>query len=1705
MRRRYLKMKGIVATLACIGAMGTVSANPIPLTFERFAPGTIMDDEFLGQYGVEISAIQGNGTNPGHAVLYDTTGLIFPGDDPDLEGPPWASGNAQFLIAGNALIVQENGPSAAELAAGILLGPGGGNNIPDDVSGFEIQLDYDEPQVEVQFDWADLDNDSAANIIFENTTTNQAVSINFSNFTTVAAFFYDSTVGFGDTSYDIIDPINVTQLTTYGRNEGQLGPMETFSSFDRIIFDSTVSGSLAFLVTESLNQGYVGDLVFNDLNGNGIADPGEPGIQNVSVEMYIDSNGNGILDAGELAAGPYRYMNTLQDGSYEFPGVPIDNYIVQVTDDLNVLTGASTTGGDTQTVDLNVTPFSDDIDFGYDEPNGSIGDLVFNDKDNNGSFNGTDAGIELVSVDLYRDLSPGGGAADQMFDPGTPLMPVDEFLGRILTSPAGAYEFLGLAPDDYIVVVSDINNVIDGALTTANEPAFINLGLNQQLSTVDFGYFEPTGSIGDTVFQDDNGAGTQNGGELGIAGATVLLYRNLNNNGGFDGSDNLIDTAVTDSNGNYLFEGLEASPSSYIVIVDESTLPFTNGVATGAGNERLTPLGAGQNLDTIDIGFTRDSNIGEVVFDDLNGDGIQDPGEPGIPNVTVDIYIDQNNNGTLEPTDPRIGVTTTNGSGMYLFQDLPPDQYIIAATDRNLVLNGTLTTPANPLVVNLGFADDLTANFGYIRDGQIGDTVFNDVNGNGVQDGGEPGIPGVTLGLITDLNGNGIVDGGETVGRSVATDIDGNYLFNVVPAGDYIVQVTDDFGVIVGTQTTPPGVVPEIAVTLAAGEINLSTDFGFEQGTGSIGDLVYYDNNQNDVFDGGDAGIPNVTVALYVDSNSNGTLDGADQLVLIDTTDGNGNYEFENLGPNDYLVDVTDTNNAIMGILSDPASEPVAVTLAAAQTNDGIDFAYLNSAEIGGVVYDDDNTNGVFDMGEVPIQNVTVNLYSDDNGDGIINGPDAVVASTVTDGNGVYAFPNLVPDDYIVDVTDNNNAISGGLTAGQSDPRGQTVASGQIVNNVNFGYNQADASIGDTVFNDLNGNGIQNGGEPGIQGVTLTLHRDNNLNTIVDPADDLLAIQTTDENGNYTFGGLPIGNYIVTVTDTNNVIDGSVTTLGGLDRTALLVIPGVPNLSIDFGFNNSTGSIGDSVYDDVNRDGDRDGGEPGYQDVVVELYRDTNGNGVSDAGDTFLISQTTDSNGNYLFENLPQDDYIVVVTDPNMVLAGLTTTNFAPETLVRLGSNQNNLNVDFGYTDCTIPATSGDVVVSFDYRLAAPTDFEPNEYTEVLAEFGSNVLANNPVRNAGISNVAEDSDGGVIGFNTFSENLGALSPGNYTLRLGGFLNERTTSSEISEVFFDNVEITVGGTPIVDHNFTGGIPAGYNFVQDAYLNGDNQASGNFVNNGTVGQALRIQLGTSSPGSGDDINGAWELTVTIPVPTPIQVGDGSEIGDRVWNDLNLNGQQDDGEPGIPNVTVDLYVDENNDGSIDGGDTFVGTRTTGPDGLYLFQCLDADDYLVEVTDTNNATSGLFLVNVVPPIPITLGVSDSNLTADFGYGMNVVLFVELESFEVVLSKGQSYPTVLWSTSFEVDSIGFHIYEATLNGSDVVPGKRLTDLIIPANGSSSDYSFVDFRNVKPNEWRGYFLEEIDLSGKRTMFGPVFLDTRKLFPEAGIEDFLKYE
>ncbi len=221
----------------------------------------------------------------------------------------------------------------------------------------------------------------------------------------------------------------------------------------------------------------------------------------------------------------------------------------------------------------------------------------------------------------------------------------------------------------------------------------------------------------------------------------------------------------------------------------------------------------------------------------------------------------------------------------------------------------------------------------------------------------------------------------------------------------------------------------------------------------------------------------------------------------------------------------------------------------------------LSTHTLGNLVYKDNNKNNTFDGGDMGIAGVTVNLYSDVNGNGVLDAGDgsAIATSTTGDG-GVYAFPNLCSGEYIVQIpsaefgsgqelnglisspggpasdpdnnTDNDDngqdAINSSI-ASQAITLNFSGATVEVNNSLDFGFRTPTlVTINDVTLNEGSGGGTT--------GFTFTVSRDNvsdafslDVNTaVISPNNgDYTAI--SGGTVSFTAGGNPTASVTVTV------------------------------------------------------------------------------------------------------------------------------------------------------------------------------------------------------------------------------------------------------------------------------------------------------------------------------------------------------------------------------------------------------------------------------------------------------------------------------------------------------------------------------------------------------------------------------------------------
>ncbi|MBN1920972.1 MAG: hypothetical protein JW892_06990, partial [Anaerolineae bacterium] len=679
----------------------------------------------------------------------------------------------------------------------------------------------------------------------------------------------------------------------------------------------------------------LGDTVYTDWNGDGDQDTGEEGLSDVNVRLYRDLNANGIVDAGDTLLST---AITDANGSYQFTNLPGNgaDYLVMV--DPGTLPAGYTQTADRDSTKDNKTVVEltnasvDNADFGY-RPQGysSIGDTVWSDTNVNGVLDATESGINGVTVNLYQDQD-GDGVIDAE----------DALVATTLTGIAIKDGYLDLDGDGTIADSDDDSpallgiRVIDGKLDINNDGV---------VNTLDDGTF-----AGYTVTDgllDVNGAG----------GVTT------DDDGTLDGL--------------YQFRNLAAG--NYVVDIADSNFDsgqplhsllqtYDQDSATVRDNQDAVALGANETYILGDFGYTS-SSIGDLIWQDSNGDGMWQSNEPGIPGVAVELYCDPNNTGSLTGSGVTLcGSTTTDADGLYLFGGLAPNNYLVKVADSNSNTGGALegytltadpnsynTTPGetsvsclatgaqecdgvNPLkgitVENVDSTttffyglqlgqNDMSSDFGYKPPTRtIGDTVWIDGDGDGTRDTGEEGIPYVTVQLCasTDPTCTSPL-------QTTETDENGNYSFaGLANNTTYVVKVltTDpDF---------PAGLTPthdlDGAGTQNITEVAVGTtdrydvDFGYRfLGNNSINGTAWYDANQGgqsggigDIDAGETLRYANVPVYLWICVNGCGGTD--DILVATTNTAADGTYNFPNLADGTYRVSLNGNAPEVDGMNS---------------------------------------------------------------------------------------------------------------------------------------------------------------------------------------------------------------------------------------------------------------------------------------------------------------------------------------------------------------------------------------------------------------------------------------------------------------------------------------------------------------------------------------------------------------------------------------------------------------------------------------------------------------------------------------------------------------------------------------------------------------------------------------------------------------------
>lgn len=303
------------------------------------------------------------------------------------------------------------------------------------------------------------------------------------------------------------------------------------------------------------------------------------------------------------------------------------------------------------------------------------------------------------------------------------------------------------------------------------------------------------------------------------------------------------------------------------------------------------------------------SAIGDLVWQDMNGDGQQNPGEPGISGVQVNLY---------RANGAYVNTSYSDANGKYLFENLYPDNYYLefitpSGLERTFPNAGNPNTdsdvtgingPGTTAVFFVGLGErNMSQDAGYYRCVPTGNLVWYDINKNDIWDTNENGINGIRVNLWRNHFGIWMVWDYKYTGQKPGSPSDDGYYNFCAPPGEYLIEVImPPLGLVrvrprIGGDRTIDSDINSDGKTdvfqLASGQSKTDIGAGFYP-MAMAGNFVWRDDNFNGIQDPNEASVAGVKVEAI--SLATGTV------FRTDYTGPDGVYTIDYLEKQDYYI-----------------------------------------------------------------------------------------------------------------------------------------------------------------------------------------------------------------------------------------------------------------------------------------------------------------------------------------------------------------------------------------------------------------------------------------------------------------------------------------------------------------------------------------------------------------------------------------------------------------------------------------------------------------------------------------------------------------------------------------------------------------------------------------------------------------------------------
>ena len=995
----------------------------------------------------------------------------------------------------------------------------------------------------------------------------------------------------------------------------------------------------------------------------------------------------------------------------------------------------------------------------------------------------------------------------------------------------------------------------------------------------------------------------------------------------------------TDLYGKYAFTGLSAGEYRVICTLSGQEL-YAVSVGTSMASEAGAVVGdavtleEGKSVSGGDVGLAPSARLALTVFQDSNGDGKRGDYDRGVPGIEVTL---------LEGETPLDSTSTDSDGKAALYARAGRYTVRVTLPAGYGISDGSVQSRTVDLDVSFATGEEEALTLAVAPVGALGGRVFEDMDNDGIMGDGDPGVAGVTVRIEGNRTG--------TV-REITTDETGEYLFDFLPDDMYTISATLPEGMLYArySQTggdlrsifTGSNITREFPVRDAARVMD--KNIGVVE-NGVISGVAFLDLNYNGRLDEGEPGYAGVTVEALRGSGSESqgkTETGEDGAFRLEGLRG-GDYQLRAILPDDgSIFSVTAEGAASEVNRFEQRSTRREFTIGGLTLGSGGETTALvgvaRIASVSGVVFEDAGYDGV--LGEEDKRLSGIRVYA-------VDASGQSVADAATNSRGEYTLTGLMPGVYTVEVQRNAGygftrlrpAEDGGshvtaLVGEMGVTAEMDIAMGEALTGVNAGMLPA-STVSGVFFHDVNDNGLRDENEIGMLGAEVRL---------VSEDGEIDLTQTPAEDGTYFFDGVMPGRYtlhyllgehreMAKVVEGGNTVahDGPDTVYGPFEvvmgEALTLPVAGAVTL----------GNFSGAVFEDLNANGQWDEGEKALAGAAVTLTPDRTGIEAAQA--------VTGADGAFDLEGLRPAGYTLTVALPegyifscpleglafgtlgeqSLVCAWQTLTDRTDKAIgaVKPGSISGVIWLDenedgtrgegellmSGVSLELVDERGGTVV-----KRTASTDqgfrfdnVRPGTYTVRLtlpdqsspaADSASTFVANGlRMTQTGVTvEAGEDVDGLTTGLISATSVAGRLYLDENGARtpLAGVTVSLYKGGELSPLMTvltdDSGRYRFDGLWPADYYLEAGLPSGTIFVRPDDPNYESGASAVTASGEGAGTSELFYLHMSQ----------HRLDMDVIYIKP------ARVGDLAWLDENGNGLVDEGEPGIPGITVQLLQD-------------------------------------------------------------------------------------------------------------------------------------------------------------------------------------------------------